>query len=89
VPQLLRARSMTIRRPKGLPGSMSPLQDLSATIPAAARVPHAAVQPQRLGLSLPGWYPRRCRRAMLLLETTRGCVFKCKFCYYPKATTAV
>ena len=23
--------------------------------------------------------------SMMLLETTRGCVFKCKFCYYPKS----
>jgi radical SAM superfamily enzyme YgiQ (UPF0313 family) len=26
---------------------------------------------------------------MLLLETIRGCVFKCKFCYYPKAYDAL
>src|SRR5262249_18538454 len=26
---------------------------------------------------------------MLLLETIRGCVFKCKFCYYPKSYDAL
>lgn len=26
---------------------------------------------------------------MLLLETIRGCIFKCKFCYYPKAYTGL
>jgi radical SAM superfamily enzyme YgiQ (UPF0313 family) len=26
---------------------------------------------------------------MMLLETARGCVFRCKFCYYPKSYTSV
>lgn len=26
---------------------------------------------------------------MLLLETIRGCIFKCKFCYYPKSYTGL
>src|SRR5207245_2032371 len=31
------------------------------------------------------WVLQTAEEERLLLETTRGCVFKCKFCYYPKS----
>jgi len=73
---------MTIRRPKGLPGSMSPLQDLSATIRPAARVPHAAVQPQRLG-ALPTWL------VSSTLPTSKCCCWKRRAAASSSASSAI
>src|SRR5262245_25525889 len=39
----------------------------------------------QLGSPYPAGILDAADEQMLLLETTRGCVFKCKFCYYPKS----
>lgn len=39
----------------------------------------------QLGSPYPAGILNAADEQMLLLETTRGCVFKCKFCYYPKS----
>ncbi len=51
--------------------------------PPAPRTPMPDIN--RLGSPYLGGILDAAEERMLLLETTRGCVFHCKFCYYPKA----
>ncbi|WP_439623031.1 B12-binding domain-containing radical SAM protein [Gemmata sp.] len=69
-----------------IPGLYTPAPTGPRYDPARRPLPRTPLQdlnqlgsPYLAGLLDPG------EEQMLLLETTRGCVFKCKFCYYPKS----
>ncbi len=53
----------------------------------ARKPPHRSPMPDinRLGSPYLSGILDAAEEKMLLLETTRGCVFNCKFCYYPKS----
>jgi radical SAM superfamily enzyme YgiQ (UPF0313 family) len=67
--------------PVPIAGLVVPPYDVAR--PPAFRTPMPDVN--RLGSPYLGGILDAADEQMLLLETTRGCVFKCKFCYYPKS----
>jgi radical SAM superfamily enzyme YgiQ (UPF0313 family) len=73
--------------PAGVPGLFVPPAGDGPRYDPARRPPFRQPLPDlnRLGSPYLVGILDAADERMLLLETTRGCVFKCKFCYYPKS----
>jgi radical SAM superfamily enzyme YgiQ (UPF0313 family) len=65
------------------PVAIDGLHVCGAAGPPGFRTPLADLN--RLGSPYTAGILNAADEEMLLLETARGCVFKCKFCYYPKS----
>jgi radical SAM superfamily enzyme YgiQ (UPF0313 family) len=73
--------------PAGIPGLYVPPTGSACRFDPRRRPPFRTPLPDlnQLGSPYLAGILDAADEEMLLLETTRGCVFKCKFCYYPKS----
>jgi len=88
IPGLYARPSASTRRPYGLTLALQTIDDPKHALPGFLPR-HPLENLDQISSPYLAGILDAADEEMLLLETIRGCIFKCKFCYYPKAYTGL